>query len=82
MAKRNHHRYELRDHRKIVYIGITDDSERREREHEADGKRFSSMNEVGPAVTQASAEKWEEHRLEQYRKSHGGRNPRYNETDK
>jgi len=46
------------------------------------GKRFRSMNVVGPAVTRDGAEKWEEERLEQYRKSHGGKNPRYNETDK
>ncbi len=79
---RNYHRYELRDHGKIVYFGITDDPERREEEHKDEGKRFTTMNVVGPAVIKNSAEKWEEDRLEGYRENHGGRNPRYNETDK
>jgi len=83
MAKaRNHSRYELRDKGKIVYVGITRDPERREEEHKDEGKRFGSMNVVGPKVTHAGAEEWEEERLEQYRRSHGGKNPRYNETDK
>ena len=79
---RNHSRYELRDKGKIVYVGITRDPGRREEEHKGEGKRFGSMKVVGPAVTRDGAEKWEEERLEQYRKSHGGKNPRYNETDK
>ena len=83
MAKvRNHSRYELRDRGKIVYVGVTNDPERRKEEHKDEGKRFGSMKVVGPAVTRDGAEKWEEKRLEQYRKSHGGENPRYNETDK
>ena len=83
MAKsRNHYRYELRDQGKIVYVGETNNPERREEEHKNQGKRFGSINVIGPAVTRDSAEKWEEKRLEQYRRSHGGKNPRYNETDK
>ena len=83
MAKtRNHSRYELRDKGKIVYVGITNDPERRKEEHKDEGKRFGSMNVVGPKVTHGGAEDWEESRLEQYRRSHGGKNPRYNETKK
>ncbi len=82
MAKRDNHRYELRDKGKIVYVGITDDPDRRQGEHKNEGKRFTSMNVVGPAVTQGSAEKWEEERLQKYRKSHSGKNPRYNKTGK
>ena len=79
---RNHYRYELRDKGKIVYVGETNNPERRKEEHKDEGKRFGSMKVVGPAVTSVSAEDWEEERLEQYRRSHGGKNPRYNETDK
>lgn len=80
--KRTYKRYELRDGRKIVYVGITDDPKRRESEHRQDGKKFAKMNVTGPAVTQNSAEKWEEERLETYRKHHKGKNPKYNKTDK
>ncbi|HID19680.1 MAG TPA: GIY-YIG nuclease family protein [Methanophagales archaeon] len=79
--KRNYYRYELRDHRRIVYVGVTDDPARREDEHKREGKRFTSMNIVRPAVTKNSAERWEEEKLEQYRRSHGGKNPRYNKTE-
>ncbi len=80
--KRNHFRYELKKGNKILYKGITNDPERREEEHENDGKRFSHMNIVGPTVTKKSAENWEEKSLESFRKSHNGKNPKYNETDK
>jgi hypothetical protein len=82
MAKRDTFRYTLVDKGKIVQYGITDDPPRRREEHKDDGKRFDSMRVVGPAVTEKSAEKWEEKRLEDYRGSHQGRNPRYNKTDK
>ena len=80
--KRNTHRYELKQGRQVVYRGITDDLERREQEHRDEGKRFTHLHPVGPAVTRDGAEKWEEQALESFRKSHSGRNPRYNETDK
>jgi len=79
---RDTYRYELRDRGKLVYVGITDDPERRAQEHKDDRKRFTSVKVVGPAVTERSAEQWEEQRLQTYRENHGGRNPRYNETDK
>ena len=79
--KRNYYRYELRDRRRIVYVGITDDPARREDEHRLEGKHFTSMNLIKPAVTKESAERWEEERLEQYRRSHGGKNPKYNKTE-
>lgn len=79
MRSRNYYRYELRDGRRIVYIGITNNPPRREPEHESEGKQFTNMNVVGPAVTKESAEQWEKKRLEQYRRSHGGKNPKYNE---
>ena len=80
--KRNTSRYTLREKAKIVGFGITNDLERREDEHREDGKRFTSMKQEGRRVTRESAEQWEEQRLEQYRRTHKGRNPRYNKTDK
>ena len=82
MKKRNFHRYNLKESGKIVYKGITKNPEEREEQHEDEGKRFSHMQIVGPTVTKQAAEKWEEESLRQYRYDHGGRNPRYNKTDK
>lgn len=78
--KRNYYRYELKDGRKTVYVGITNDPQRREIEHRNDGKRFNKLDIVGSAVTQRSAEKWEEERLATYNKNHKGKGPRYNKT--
>lgn len=78
---REHFRYELKDGRQVVYIGITNDPEAREQEHFDAGKRFSHLLVVGPAVTRDTAEGWDEDRLAAYRRSHGGRNPRYNKTE-
>ncbi len=81
--KRDHHRYELKDGREIVQFGITKrPPEIRETEHTGEGKRFTHMRVVGPAVTKETAEKWEEDSLATYRRSHGGKNPKYNKTSK
>ncbi|MFO7967290.1 MAG: GIY-YIG nuclease family protein [Archaeoglobaceae archaeon] len=79
--KRNYYRYELKNGRKKVYVGITKDPERRREDHK-DNKRFTKMNVVGPAVTKGTAERWEEEKLKKYRKNHGGRNPRYNDYNR
>ncbi|MGB7292125.1 MAG: GIY-YIG nuclease family protein [Thermodesulfobacteriota bacterium] len=79
-SKRDNYRYELRDKGSLVYVGITNDPEKREQEHKGERKRFTSMNIITPPVTQDSAERWEEKRLETYRTNHQGKNPRYNKT--
>lgn len=81
-ANKDTFRYELRRGGKIVYVGITDQPDVRAEQHSTEGKRFTSMNLVGRAITRRSAENWEEERLETYRRHHGGKNPRYNETGK
>jgi predicted GIY-YIG superfamily endonuclease len=78
MAKRDTYRYRLKDGNKVVYIGITNDPERRAREHKEVVERSWTFEVVGPRVTEESARKWEDERLKAYRASHGGRNPRYN----
>ena len=74
-------RYVRRDGRKIVSYGITDRKlEERAAEHKAEGKRFTSMKQVGPRVTREKALEWEQGRIDAYKKGHGGRPPRYNKT--
>jgi len=80
--RRDYHRYELKQQRKVVYKGITNNPERREEEHKDGGKLFSNMKIIGPSVTKKTAEDWEEKSLQSYRDSHGGINPKYNELDK
>lgn len=82
MSKRNYCRYNLKDRHKIVYKGITKDPEQREEQHRDEGKKFTHMQIFGPSVKKDTAEKWEEESLKQYRYDHGGKNPRYNKTDK
>ncbi len=81
--KSNYSRYNLTGKRgKILYKGITNDPERREPEHKDEGKKFDKLDTVGGKVTKKTAEKWEEDSLKTYRDGHGGKNPKYNETDK
>lgn len=80
MKARDTYRYVLRDARRIVQYGITDDPDARASEHEQGGKRFTSMTVVGPAVTRDSALDWERERIEVYQQSHIGRMPRYNKV--
>lgn len=79
---RNYFRYNLKKSHKIVYKGITNNPEDRTEQHKDDGKRFTHMQIVGPAVTKNTAEKWEEESLRQFRYDHRGKNPLYNETEK
>ncbi len=79
MAKpRDTSRYELYDGNKKVYIGVTNDLERRTEEHKADGLRFSRVQKMGPDVTRDSALAWERQALESYQRSHDGKPPRGN----
>lgn len=80
--KRDTYKYKELDGNKIVNIGITDDPKRREGEHKSEGHKFTKMQIFGSAVSRESAEKWEEQELAKYRKSHGGKNPKYNKTSK
>ena len=80
--KRNTRKYKLYEGNKIVDIGITNDPKRRESEHKRDRHKFTKMKTFGTAVSRESAEKWEEQELAKYRKSHQGKNPKYNKTSK
>jgi len=78
---RNTKKYILKQGNKIIYVGITDDLDRRVKDHQKD-KDFNIVEKVGNKTTREAAKKWEEQRLETYRKSHSGKNPEYNKTDK
>ena len=72
-------RYSLwRGHTK-VYVGITNDPERREDDHRRDGLDFDQMRIEGPRVTRGSAFDWEKDVLEAYKRGHGGDPPEYND---
>ena len=76
--KRDTSRYTLRDGQKKVYIGKTDNPERREAEHRQD-KKFDRMQIEGPRVSDETALQWEKEAIEKYRKGHGGKPPKYND---
>lgn len=81
MTKRDTHNYYLDDDGKKVYIGITNDIERRRKEHRNKGKKFDKIVPVGPAVSRETAEKREEEALKTYKKNHKGKLPMYNKND-
>lgn len=69
--------YELYDKGKKVYIGITDDPERRKQEHKQN-KKFDRMKIVTGKRKEESARKEEQRRIEMYQKKIG-KKPKYNE---
>lgn len=79
MGIKDTHKYVLKDGNKILYVGITDNPQRRESEHRQN-KDFQKMEVIGRAVTRQSAEKWETERIEQYRRNHNGNVPPFNKT--
>jgi predicted GIY-YIG superfamily endonuclease len=76
-AKRNTYPYVLKDRKKVVYIGITKNPERREQEHREEGKKFSSMNLDFPCSEKTALER-EQEKIESYKRSHKGKKPKYN----
>lgn len=80
MANRDTSRYELYQGNKLQYVGITNDLERRTREHQAEGMNFNRVEKVGPAVTRDTANKWESDRIGTYQRNHGGSLPPYNKN--
>ena len=61
MANRDTYRYQFKDGNRIVHVGITNDLDRRESEHQAaSGYENGHITQQGPAVTRDSAERWEQ----------------------
>ncbi len=76
--KRDTINYDLKDGKKIVYRGTTNDPERRAQEHQAEGKKFTKITTTSPKMTPEGAKKREAENLAKYRRGHGGDNPKYN----
>ena len=79
--KRDTMNYDLKDGKEIVYRGTTNDLERREKQHRKEGKKFTHLLQTSRRMTREGAKKKESEALEKYRRSHGGKNPKYNKDD-
>jgi hypothetical protein len=77
-APQDCHNYTLRKGHKEVYTGISNDPERRIREHRRDGKKFDSAT-VSRACSRDTAREREKEKIDGYENSHG-RKPRYNKV--
>ena len=72
--------YTIRDRKgRITYVGISNNSHRRAREHSMGEKRGTLTVET-PAMPRRTARQWEAGRLAAYRHNHDGKNPRHNKT--
>ena len=78
MKPRNSIVYKLLKGNKIEYFGTTNNLERREKKHKSDGKQFDSIKPVSRLMTEEGAKKREKELLAKYRKTHKGKNPKYN----
>lgn len=81
MANRDTFKYELRRGNRVVYVGITNDLERRESEHRNEGMDFTSLTKIGNKTTRDAAGAWEEDRIAKYKENHNGNRPLYNQND-
>ena len=81
MAKRDTYNYNLKDGKKVVYKGTTNDLNKRAAEHKADGKKFTHIQQVGRVKTANGASKEETIQLSKYRRNNGGKNPKFNKTN-
>ena len=79
--KRDTVTYSLYKGNKKVYIGTTNNPDGRAQEHKQDGKHFGRMDITSRRMTEEGAKQKESDMLESYRRSHGGRNPRYNKDN-
>ncbi len=75
--KRDTFTYELKQGNKVLYVGTTNDPDRRERQHRKEGKNFGHMKVTSRRMTKDGAKKKEAERLATYRKNQG-RNPDHN----
>lgn len=77
---RNIYKYELKKGNKLVYVGITNNPERRKSEHLLEGKDFDKINLVGSVSTLKGALEWETDRIHTYMNNHNGETPKYNKN--
>lgn len=70
--------YELIQGTTVVYIGMSNDTKRREDEHRNEGKQFDYLKVVAGPMTEDDARAEEKRRLDEYRRTHGD-TPKYND---
>ena len=75
VKKRDTVTYELKQGNQVVYVGTTNNPERREQEHKGEGKKFSHMRITSRRMTDTGAKQKESERLKTYRKNQG-KNPK------
>ena len=73
--------YALWNKRKKVYIGESEDPQKRAEKHADEGKKFTRVEITSRPMKPENAEKRETEQLKNYRRGHGGKNPKYNKTD-
>ena len=76
--KRGTQTYRLNEGKKTVYIGTTNDLERREDEHMEEGKKFTKLEPTSRKMTEDGAKQKEADQLQTFRKGHQGKNTKYN----
>lgn len=81
VSNRDTYKYLLVDGNEVVYVGITNDLERRNAEHRSEGKEFTDIVQDGEITTRDAAEKWEEKMIAMYKNDHNGKRPKYNQND-
>ena len=81
MGKQKSRTYSLYKGRQKVYIGESADPERRAEQHRDEGKNFDRIDVTSRPMLKDNAQTREAEQLETYRRGHGGKNPKYNETD-
>ena len=77
-AKRDTYLYALKDGNKIVYIGQTKNPPEREQQHKNSRKRFTKIDINPYPMSEKTAFKRELEWIESYKRSHGGKPPKYN----
>ena len=70
MAKRDTSRYIVEHRGKPIYVGITNDPERRAEEHRQEGMP-GNLEVQGPKVTRETAEQWEREKIDNLRRRNG-----------
>lgn len=74
---RDTYNYELRSGHKTVYRGVTNNLERRMREHRRDGKKFTHATIIGNKKTREGALKMERNLIKNY-SGNNGKGIKYN----
>lgn len=79
-GKREFFTYVLKNGNQTVYIGKANDINTAEQRHKDNGKKFTKIVKTSVNMKEESAFNRETENLEKFRKTHKGKNPKYNKT--